>query len=235
MNSNNFTTWANSRAEPTLVREGGEDCDQDEQFTSEILGPSASLSSAGVGGKDSKGRRVGRHSLSAIVRLSIDGNPVALFPGDLDNVGLDDLIQSGMDAKAPVLIFPHHGGGTSSTDKAVFVKSLCELVKPATVVFSIGRGRHGTPRPAIVELVRQTVPGVRVVCTQLSEHCAATIPKHESDHLTRLFAIGRQFRHCCAGTILVSFDKSTASLLPVLQDHMQFIAGAASEALCRRH
>jgi competence protein ComEC len=219
--------------QPSLGRESTEDFDHGVIHV-EILGPSAALLSAGLGGKDSAGRRIVIHSLSAVVRLLHEGRPVALFPGDLDEVGLDELIRSGIDAKAPLLIYPHHGGWSGSRDEMGFVMKLCNLVQPEMIALSIGRGRHATPRPEIIEEVRRRLPHVRVACTQLSERCSANVPLDHGGHLGRHFAMGKHLRHCCAGTMVVQFDESGMSLSPIAHDHRQFILNVATTALCMR-
>jgi hypothetical protein len=160
--------------------------------------------------------------------------PVAIFPGDLDEVGLDDLIRSGVNALAPTLIYPHHGGLSGSSNEALFVEKLCNLVRPTTVLFSIGRGRHGNPRSEVVEAVRRALPAARIACTQLSTQCATTLPTSDPSHLIRLFAMGRHLRNCCGGTIFISFDNIHPPLLPLLADHRQFIESHAPTALCTR-
>ncbi len=219
--------------QPSLGRESAEDFDRGDIHV-EILGPSADLLSAGLGGKDSAGRRIATHSLSAVVRLLRACRPVALFPGDLDEVGLDDLIRSGIDARAPLLIYPHHGGWSGSRDEMAFVMKLCKLVQPETIALSIGRGRHATPRPEIIEEVRRRLPQVRIACTQLSERCSATVPRQHGGHLGRHFAMGKHLSHCCAGTMVVQLDGHGMSLSPMADDHRQFILKVATTALCMR-
>ena len=114
----------------------------------EILGPSKYLAGKGPGSKDKKGRKITTNSISAVIRLSKDKNPIALLPGDLDEVGLTDLIGSGVNLNAPLVVFPHHGGRAGSTNMAEFARKLCTQVSPKwlfsqTVVVSM---EHLTPR-----------------------------------------------------------------------------------------
>lgn len=199
----------------------------------EVLGPGPYLAGRGPGAKDRQGRRIATNSVSAVIRLSRDGEPIALLPGDLDEIGLDELILSGEDLRAPLLVFPHHGGLPRAGDSRGFTRRLCELVSPKTVIFSIGRGRHSTPRPEVIEEVRTAVPGVRIACTQLSDHCSASVPAQDPPHLNPEFSLGRSQRHCCAGSLVLGLDRSL-SLLPLAEDHYDFISSAAPSALCRR-
>lgn len=199
----------------------------------EILGPSVYLASGGVGSEDRQGRRVTANSLSIVVRLVINGVPRMLLTGDLDEVGLDELEAQNRDLRANVLVFPHHGG-RSRKDSGAFARRLCEHVQPEVVVFSIGRGKHNTPRPEVVRTVRESIPTVRIMCTQLSKHCAATAPKRGVfGHLAGFPARGREKGQCCSGSIIVPFD-SEKSVLPERDQHQDFIETAAPSALCFR-
>ena len=217
---------------PFLTREEKGAFDQG-SIEIKVLAPSKYLAGKGPGSRDRRGRRILANSLSAVIRLSEKGVPLALFPGDLDEVGLENLDCSADDLRAPLLVFPHHGGraGTSGLDS--FVRELCERVRPTKVIFSIGRGRYGTPLPEVVSAVRKHVKSVWIACTQLSEHCASELPKAHTKHLNREFAQGREGRKCCAGTLVIDLD-GTEGLLPIHGDHQEFIGLAAPSALCRR-
>ena len=198
-----------------------------------VLAPSKYVAGKGPGSKDRRGRRIRTNTLSAVIRLSERGTPLALFPGDLDELGLENLDCSTEDLRAPLLVFPHHGGrvGTSRSDD--FVQALCGKVRPKMVVFSIGRGRYGSALPEVVSAVRKYVKDVWIACTQLSEHCASELPKAHPKHLNREFAQGREGGKCCVGTLVIDLDRREG-LLPIYEDHQEFIGLAAPSALCRR-
>lgn len=200
----------------------------------EILGPSSYLSAKGPGGRyrGSSGPRLTTNSISAVIRISKDGRSIALLPGDLDDIGLHDLLRHEIDASAPVLIFPHHGGLPSKKrDMAAFATELCDAVKPNTVLFSVGRSSN-LPRSEIVSAVRACSPEVRIACTQLSKQCADYLPKINPSHLNNTFAKGREERKCCAGSFVIELRKE--KLWPVHSDHQAFIIAEAPKALCRR-
>ena len=201
----------------------------------EILGPTSYLAMKGPGAVDRQGRRITSNSISAVVRMWVGGDPIAIFPGDLDQIGLEELHAVGTtDLHARILVFPHHGGRPgASVASGTFAAALLSAVKPECVVFSIGRGVHGTPTPEVVEAIRRMTPAPRIACTQLSEHCAQTVPAQSPSHLTALVARGRERRSCCAGTIVVDFNDPGA-LLPSGGDHLAFIATHAPTALCQR-
>jgi competence protein ComEC len=198
-----------------------------------ILAPSKYVAGKGPGSRDRQGRRIRTNTLSAVIRLSERGEPLALFPGDLDVVGLENLDCSAEELRAPLLVFPHHGGraGVSALDD--FVRQLCERVRPKMVVFSIGRGRYGSVLPEVVSAVRKHVEGVWIACTQMSEHCASELPRARPKHLNREFAQGREGSKCCVGTLVIDLDEGKG-LLPIYGDHQEFITLAAPSALCRR-
>ncbi len=199
----------------------------------EILAPSLYLAAKSPGSTDRQGRRITSNSMSAVVKLTMNGKPIALLPGDMDKTGLDNLSEGEGDPRAPLSIFPHHGGKPGATDPGEFAKQFCETVSPEALVFSIGRGLHGTPRPEVISSVRQALPNTWILCTQLSEHCAPGLPDSEPSHLTDVFARGREARKCCAGTILVSLSDKGIDVKPKRSEHCAFVRKAApNTSLC---
>ena len=136
----------------------------------EVLGPSPEMV---VGGPKSKvaGQPVTANTNSAVLLVKVNGDPRALLPGDVDDVGLQQMITEGKALSAPILVFPHHGGRPGRGDSAGFTKQLCDLVRPEQIIFSIGRGMHKTPRPEIVAATRASSTAAHLACTQLSKHC----------------------------------------------------------------
>ena len=155
-----------------------------------------------------------------------------MLPGDVDTIGLDDLINHQMDALAPVLVYPHHGGLPGTSDVARFTLELSQLVSPATVIFSIERNRFSTPRPEIVATLVANLNGVRIMCTQLSEHCTGHLPQTTPTHLSDVYARGREGKQCCAGSVIID-PLLPDPLTPTYNSHQQFIDVAAPTALCR--
>jgi beta-lactamase superfamily II metal-dependent hydrolase len=201
----------------------------------EIVAPSKYLASRGPGSTDHEGRRLTANSVSAAVRVSVGNEPRVLLAADVDAVGLENMLD-GQDLRSPILVFPHHGGnvrsGARSDDNTAFARRLCDAVEPKTVIFSLGRGRHRTPRPEIIEAVRQSGADVRIACTQLSEACADARPPADAfAHLTNLPARGRDSRACCAGTVRIALD---GDLDPSPDLHEAFKMQYALTALCRR-
>ena len=177
-------------------------------------------------------RPILRHLRSVVVRLARNGVPMVLLPGDIDEIGFDALLQSTPHPEATILVYPHHGGSSGAKDEAAFASKLCGTIKPSIVLFSIGRGKHETPRPEIIEAIRKSVPNLRVACTQLSKHCCLD---HTNDlhHLTTNFSAGREQRRSCAGTIAIQLS-SPITILPEEDRHTEFIRMTAPKALCIR-
>ncbi len=198
----------------------------------EILYPTPYLAGKGAGSTDREGRKLSSNSMSALIRLSKQGKAIALFPGDIDEVGLKNIIEQSIDIAAPILVFPHHGGKPGNADMSAFSKQLCTLSHPQIAVFSIGRGRQKTPQPEIVAALREHCPNIRIICTQLSERCASTLPLKKTDHLLKIFSQGQEKNKCCAGSIVVYLDEPDA-VLPLTQDHQTFISNHAPTALCK--
>jgi competence protein ComEC len=200
----------------------------------QILAPSPGLAAKGPGSHDHKGRKLTSNSSSAVVRLLRDGRPLLLLPGDIDEIGLANLMESNADISAEIAVFPHHGGGPASTDLSAFATAFCTASKATKLIFSIGRGKYDTPRPEIVAAVRSVIPKIRILCTQLSEHCASQLPGTDPAHLSDKVSKGRESRKCCAGTISLTLAGKEPSILPVLEGHGGFIASSAPTALCMK-
>jgi competence protein ComEC len=203
----------------------------------QVLAPSNYLASKGPGSKDHHGRIITTNSISAVVRvIGENDEPILLLPGDLDDIGLYDLLENQEISTTPILLFPHHGGLTGST-KIVekYTQELLSIIKPSTVIFSIGRNNHyNTPRPEIVSIINNCSSDIRIMCTELSEHCAAQLPEETPAHLAGIRSQGYEFKKCCAGTIIIESSLSSP-IQPLIEHHMRFITDCAPTALCVRH
>ncbi|MYC07803.1 MAG: MBL fold metallo-hydrolase [Chloroflexi bacterium] len=200
----------------------------------EILYPQPAVAMAGPGGTDLKGRKLTSNSMSAVSRVSYQSVPRLLLTGDLDAVGLENLLETFPSPRSEVLVFPHHGGLPSRANPVEFASLLGQVVQPSLIVFSIGRGKYQTPRPEIVAGIRRVLPGVTIACTQLSAHCSASVPSTDPTHLESIAARGRVSHSCCAGSIRMVLEPSSIRYLNDLQGHQDFIAANAPSALCKR-
>lgn len=200
----------------------------------EILYPAPALAMAGPGSKDLMGRKLTPNSMSVVARISYQSIPRLLLAGDIDGVGLENLLETFPSLQSEVLLFPHHGGRPSRADPAEFASALSHAVQPNLIVFSIGRGRYDTPRPDIVEGIRSALPNAAIACTQLSKNCAENVPSLPPAHLASISAKGQMSQSCCAGSIRLILEPKTTRYNPSLQDHQDFITANAPTALCRR-
>ena len=160
----------------------------------EILAPTKELAAHGPGWTDRTGRTATTNTCSIVVRVAVDNEPAAVLAADIDAMGLFYLSNLGLNLHAPLLVFPHHGGNvgvrTDPSANAAFATTLLASVAPETVIFSTGRGRHGTPRPEIVAAIRAQVADIRIACT----HCpniAGLMPPATMSHLiSYIFTLG---------------------------------------------
>ena len=100
---------------------------------------------------------------SCVLRIST-GQQVALLTADIEAFQEQALSQrAGAQLRADVLLVPHHGSKTSSTE------SFIEAVQPRWALFQMGyRNRYGHPAPQVLQRYVQRGIGVR-----LSPSCGA--------------------------------------------------------------
>jgi beta-lactamase superfamily II metal-dependent hydrolase len=190
----------------------------------EILAPSIALVLSGAGGEDLQGRPLTSNSMSVVIGLIHASHRIALLPGDMDEVGLDNLLNQQKNIEAQILIFPHHGGLPGTGDARQFAQNLCGLVKPRLVIFSHDRDIFEFPREDVVQGVLAAAPDAHIICTQLSRKCSVELPDIRFDHLTTLPSKGRARGKCCGGSILVKIDGVQTTYAPLLPSHRAFVA-----------
>lgn len=195
----------------------------------DILAPRKALAATGPGSTDREGRRLTTNTVSAVTRVSIPGHSL-IVAGDVDEVGLAHIVETGQDLNCDTLVFPHHGGhvGPSRSEQrnSEFAADLLERARPKSVIFSIGRGRFNNPRPEIVAVFAASP--AHVWCTQMSTSCCAS-EGLDDGHLSSAFAAGRRTGRCCAGTVTIS----SRGFEPDPSKHDEFVAAAAPRGLCR--
>lgn len=198
----------------------------------EILAPTPELAMSGPGGEDLQGRKTSTNAMSVVVRIKKGDNSIAILPGDIEGVGLDNLIKEKADLDSKILVFPHHGGEPKVSDIHSFTKELCGQIKPSCVIFSNGRGKYRNPRVEIIETICDTIPDAWILCTQLSQNCAPDVPVEPPDHLNELPSAGRLCNHCCAGTIEIEILDDDIVVKPKEEDHRSFISSKVPDSLC---
>lgn len=197
-----------------------------------VLAPTAYLAGKGPGSRDRSGRRITSNTASTVLHISHKGKSVAVFTGDLDKTGLENLLESSSRmVHAPTLIFPHHGGGIRGAGCASFTYCLLDNTKPRNVIFSIGRHSRGKTNPSvdIVDAVVSSDDNIRVVCTQLSKHCS----EHgvsSCEHVLPIAARGKELNRCCAGSLLINLNEPE-EVLP-FKDHQIFLQNTVEKPIC---
>lgn len=180
------------------------------------------------------------NSMSVVVRLHHQDHPVALLPGDMDLAALQDIIARNRVLTADILVFPHHGGHVSGAanpnarqaENAAFTADLLNRTAPQMVVFSIGRGVHATPRPEIIQQIRERQMPCIISCTQLSERCHGGSPPANVAHLGALPARGKSGNRCCGGSMEIQLAGAGTVANIVRQQHAHFIANHVTTPMC---
>lgn len=206
--------------------------------TLRILHPTPEMCLATNEGEHTDGVRLDPNSMSAVVLIEHNGESVCLLAADSGRHSLDAMLDEEKDLRAPVLVFPHHGGHTSvAADNKAFARDLVSAVQPKLVIFSLGRGSHGTPRPEIVAGTREAISIQKpyIACTQLSKNCAVAPPSQGDRKLVK-HSEGLSKNHCCAGTIVfpLSDDGIEIMMGELSEHHGKFVTSELPKALCRR-
>jgi beta-lactamase superfamily II metal-dependent hydrolase len=186
----------------------------------------------GTAGESPHGARMSSNSVSAVLRLTLSSGLRILLPGDMDQVALNELLTTGADLSADVLVFPHHGTVSGATNERTFAAEVTRAVGAHTALFSVGRGAKARPTKAVLQGVFDENPQMEIACTQLSSGCldtAADLPG-ELTHLTDLPAAGRADCRSCAGSMTLV----EAGLQgPEPAAHQRFIRTVAGTPMCR--
>jgi len=150
---------------------------------------------------------------------------------------------------ANVIRVPHHGGEIREGGRAwTTFEHLYDAVKADRAIVSVGSlNRHGHPRPEHLAAMRRGTQ-CRVLCTQMTAQCHAKLPKVRVDALEKASGLEYPYRHRakpghpsarppeevpCAGTVLVSIDKSgTVFVRPRPASHDELI-DALDHPMCR--
>lgn len=201
-----------------------------DEVSIEIVSPSPLMALTGAGSALPKATKtLTSNSVSIVARIVFKGVPIALVTADMDRLALDEVIRSECAVDSKYLIFPHHGGLPGTDDPVKFTSDLLSVVKPDAIIFSNGRGRHGTPRAEIIDAVRLSLPSVKIACTQLSVKCCEK-PLSRDDYRPYVYSAGAESHSFCAGTVEIDLETGLADKR-MLQAHANFVSGLPS-SLC---
>ncbi|MEE4232917.1 MBL fold metallo-hydrolase [Pseudomonas viridiflava] len=203
-----------------------------------ILHPTPEMCLATTVGEHTDGVRLDANSMSAVVLIEHKGEQVCLLAADSGRHSLNIMLSENRDLRAQILVFPHHGGHTGiAADNRSFAKDLVSAVQPKLVLFSLGRGSHGTPRPEIVAGTREAISAQQpyIACTQLSKNCADSLPSQADRKLVK-HSEGFSKNHCCAGTIVLPLSDDGVKIMmgDLNEHHGKFVVSELPKALCRR-
>ncbi|NWE18545.1 ComEC/Rec2 family competence protein [Pseudomonas sp. P7548] len=206
--------------------------------TIRVLHPTPEICLATNEGAHIDGVRLDANSMSAVVLIEHEGERMCLLAADSGRHSLNTMMGERVDISAHVLVFPHHGGHIGgASDNKEFAKELVSAVRPKLVLFSLGRGAHGTPRPEIVAGAREAIAGSApyIACTQISKNCSDALPGKSERPLVKN-SEGLAKNHCCAGTIILPLSRGgLEGIMTDLSDHHgKFVASEVPNALCRR-
>jgi beta-lactamase superfamily II metal-dependent hydrolase len=148
------------------------------------------------------------NNASIVLLVTFAGKRV-LFTGDLEAEGWTWLVGRGVDLKANVLKFPHHGAWYEASVGQPTLADMMQKISPEFVVISVGTGNtYGHPRTETLQLL-STFPQLRFVCTQATKHCHPPLASQND---------------CpCAGTIEVVISKNSITITPDVEAHTKTI------------
>jgi competence protein ComEC len=99
-------------------------------------------------------KTVRRNDLSCVLRIATAGGAM-LLTGDIEHVSESSLVRMGDKIRSDVLLVPHHGSRTSSTEQFI------AAVAPDWAVVPVGyRSRFGHPDAQVLERYRAAGAGV---------------------------------------------------------------------------
>ncbi|MFD3608672.1 ComEC/Rec2 family competence protein [Streptomyces atroolivaceus] len=199
----------------------------------DVLHPTLTDIGHGPGKRGKVRPEITTNGMSVVLRVSLEGHPALLLPGDLDSAGLEQLLSRDKDVSAHVLVYPHHGGHSGAGPEDAFTKTLCDAVSPKVVLFSMGRGVFKNPLPEVVAEITRSFPEMRVACTQLSENChAGALPSGDRGYLlNRPVAVSAESRSC-VGTVRVTVADDQLQVEPTHLAHKRWITQQVNAAMC---
>src|SRR5207237_909727 len=69
-----------------------------------VLAPRKALALLGPGGKDNRGTTIETNTISAVIRVEVQGQAIALLSGDIDMLGLGHLLKPDRDPRSTIHI-----------------------------------------------------------------------------------------------------------------------------------
>lgn len=140
------------------------------------------------------------------------GNNKLLLSSDIEGKGWESILERGVNIKADVLKFPHHGAWYTPVDNEPSLKDLIKHnIDPSLVVISVGtQNPYNHPRAETLSFLH-SYPGLRFVCTQATKKCHS--PLETSKEPCK-----------CAGTVDVKVKQNYISVHPTRENHEKIIS-----------
>ena len=170
----------------------------------------------------------GLNNTSIVLRLSASGSS-ALLTGDIEPEGWQYLQGNHPALQSDVLKFPHHGAW-----KDADAEKLIDGIQPSIVVISVGSEGHEKyqhPNAHVFDaLVKR--PHIRVLCTQATDQCRASVFSIRKDVLSKMgtqaskagYPVLGSKKGCpCAGTVIIELSDHARVLQPEIHFHRESI------------
>lgn len=201
-----------------------------ERLNLEVVSPSSAMALAGSGMAIANGaKKLTSNSVSIVLRVNFDNQPIVLLAGDMDRIALDELISKSSAAPVKFLVYPHHGGLPGTACPAKFTNDIISFFSPECIIFSNGRNMHSNPRPQVVAALRKMSSELYIACTQLSNDCCSDVALDRS-YVPANYSAGTSGGTYCSGTIEIDLERAEI-LNELKQAHEQFVRGLNSR-LC---
>lgn len=197
----------------------------------EVLWPDKGAAMSGVGGKTKSGNKYDSNSLSAAVRVSVEGGESVLLPGDINRASFEQMSARPAGVASSVVVYPHHGGLSGVGDEAEFAKLISKTTGASMFVFSNSAGNQKTPRPEIIDALRASGSNIWIACTQLSPKCVSVDPNGQAS--TGSSSPKNNGSRRCAGPLRIPLAGDTGEWDKKRLEHQEFITLEVTAALCR--
>lgn len=172
--------------------------------------------------------RKGLNNTSIVLYINTPGAS-ALLTGDIEPEGWQYLRENHPDLQCEVLKFPHHGAWKNPD-----VQELIDGLQPSVVVISVGsegyeKYRH--PNEHVFNTLAK-YPHIKVLCTQATNQCQASVLSVREDVLRTLVVqasktgypvLGSKKGCPCAGTVIIELSDGVHILQPESGFHRERI------------
>ncbi len=137
-----------------------------------ILAPNEVSVLRGTKSKLSGRNSLSTNGLSVVAKIVFQNDKAVLLTGDIDLVGLREMLKGSPNLDADYLVFPHHGGLPDRQNVVAFVNLLHSSISFKHVIFSIRQNRNSFPRIEVLNAISDIDSDIRFITTQRSESVA---------------------------------------------------------------